>query len=110
MHMRTTRRLAVILATSVAAVAAALPATAANPGNPTKGKVLFKKTCGTCHALKAAATVGALQNLDKTKPTYAKAIATITNGSKKNPVMVAYKGTLTKAQIQDLAAFIDTST
>jgi mono/diheme cytochrome c family protein len=89
---------------------AALPATAANPGNPTKGKVLFKKTCGTCHTLKAAGTKGALQNLDKTKPTYAKAILVITNGSKKNPVMVAYKTTYTKKQIQDLAAFIDAST
>jgi mono/diheme cytochrome c family protein len=110
MEMGTPRRLAVLLAASGAAVAAALPAIAANPGNPTKGKVLFKKTCGSCHALKAAGTTGPLQNLDRSKPTYAKAILITTNGSKKNPVMIAYKTTLTKAQIQDLAAFIDKST
>jgi mono/diheme cytochrome c family protein len=100
----------VLLVVCGTALAAALPATAANPGNVVKGKALFKKACGTCHTLKAAATVGALHNLNKSKPTYAKAIAIITNGSKKNPVMVAYKTTYTKKQIQDLAAFIDKST
>jgi mono/diheme cytochrome c family protein len=103
---KTVRRASAALAVGAAAAVAALPATAANPGNVVKGKALFKKNCGSCHTLKAAGTMGALNNLDKVRPTYAKAITVITNGSTKNPVMISWKTTLTKSQIQDLAAFI----
>ncbi len=80
-----------------------------NPGNPTNGKKLFTSTgCGSCHTLKAAGTKGTRgPNLDKAKPSYQKSVDTITKGA---PGMTAFKGVLSTAQIQDIAAFIDQST
>ena len=46
-------------------------------------------------------------NLDQTKPGYAKTVDLVTNGA---PAMVAYKGSLSTKQIQDVAAFVDDST
>lgn len=92
-------------------------------GNPTAGKSLFVTTCGACHTLKAAGTLGNLgPNLTTTAPSLTEAtlIAAITNGgatvmtpaavAKYSTQMVAYKGTLTTAQIDDIAAYIYTST
>jgi cytochrome c553 len=83
--------------------------TITSPGNPSNGKKLFVSNgCGSCHALKAAGTKGTTgPNLDKSKPTYSKSVDTITNGA---PGMPGYKGVLTTAQIQDVAAFIEQST
>jgi mono/diheme cytochrome c family protein len=90
-------------------------------GNPTKGKVVFATTCAACHTLKAAGAVGTIgQNLDKTKLTEAVIIKAVTNGgasvmtkaalAKFTTQMVAYKGTLTPTQINDVAAFVYMST
>jgi cytochrome c553 len=80
-----------------------------NPGNPTNGEKLFVSAgCGSCHTLKAAGTRGTRgPNLDNAKPSYSKAMDTITNGA---PGMAPYQGVLTTAQIQDMSAFIDQST
>jgi cytochrome c6 len=83
--------------------------TITNPGNASNGKKLFVSTgCGSCHTLKAAGTKGATgPNLDTKKPSYQRSIDFTTNGGKGMP---AFKGVLTTAQIQDIAAFIDQST
>jgi cytochrome c2 len=83
--------------------------TITNPGDPANGKKLFGSTgCGQCHTMKAAGTKGTSgPNLDKTKPSYSRSIDSITNGG---PGMPAFKGVKTTKEIQDLAAFIDSST
>ncbi|HEX4519058.1 MAG TPA: cytochrome c [Gaiellaceae bacterium] len=92
-------------------------------GNPKAGKGSFSSTCGACHVLKAAGAVGNIgPNLDKVGPalTEATIIKAITNGgatvmtkaaaAKYTTTMVAYKGSLTPTVINNIAAFVYTST
>ncbi len=91
-------------------------------GNPKAGKLLFVSTCGVCHTLKAAGTVGSVgPNLDKVAPlTEPVIIRAITNGgatvmtkaaaAKYATQMVPYKGALTGAQIDNIAAYVYVST
>ena len=91
-------------------------------GNPKTGKPLFVSTCGVCHTLKAAGTVGSVgPNLDKVGPlTEPVIIKAITNGgatvmtkaaaAKYTTQMVPYKGALTSAQIDNIAAYLFVST
>jgi mono/diheme cytochrome c family protein len=109
LQTRVVRRVAVGLVTAALAVAVAIPAFAAtNPGSAKKGKVIFLANCTTCHVLKAANGRGTIgPNLDQKKPAYKLIIARVTNG--KSP-MTPYKGILTTAQIQDVAAFVYNAT
>jgi len=89
-------------------------------GNATAGKAAFTTAgCGACHALKAAKAKGAIgPSLDTETLTEAKIITQITNGGygvmgaaakKTYPFpMSAFKGKLTTAQIQNIAAFVFT--
>jgi mono/diheme cytochrome c family protein len=97
------------LAIAALGVAIAVPASAAtNPGSAKKGKAIFVANCTTCHVLKAGGGRGTIgPNLDKKKPKYKLIVARVTNG--KSP-MIAYKGTLTTKQIQDVAAFVYNAT
>ena len=106
---RVVRRVVVGLAIAALGVAIAVPAFAAtNPGSAKKGKVVFVSNCSTCHALKAANARGTIgPNLDQKKPAYKLIILRVTNG--KSP-MIPFKGTLTTAQIQDVAAFVYNAT
>lgn len=91
-------------------------------GSPTKGKGLFIANCGTCHTLKAAATLGNIgPNLNKLTPLAEATIITqINNGgsslmskaaaAKYTTQMVGYKGVLKATQINDIAAFVYVST
>ena len=92
-------------------------------GNAKAGKASFSSTCSACHALKAAGAVGSIgPNLDKVAPklTEAVIIKAITNGgatvmtkaaaAKYTTMMVAYKGSLTPTVINNIAAFVYTST
>jgi mono/diheme cytochrome c family protein len=92
-------------------------------GNPKAGKATFTSTCSACHTLKAAGAVGNIgPNLDKVAPalTEATIIKAITNGgatvmtkaaaAKYTTTMVAYKGTLSPTAINNVAAFVYTST
>jgi mono/diheme cytochrome c family protein len=106
------------------AVSAGIPAAAVAHsstkvvGSPRAGKPLFVSTCGVCHTLKAAATVGTVgPNLDKVTPlTEPVIVKAITNGgatvmtkaaaAKYTTQMVAYRGALTPAQIQNIAAYL----
>ena len=106
------------------ASALAVTTRSAVQGNPTQGKALFLQAgifCSSCHTLKAAKSTGRDgPNLDKAKPSYARIVAAITKGSsptRRWPTgMPAYSGhagaygELTKARIQDLAAFVYTAT
>ena len=86
-------------------------------GNPNAGKPLFVSTCGLCHRLKDAKTVGTIgPDLDKvalTQPVIVKAITyggssvmTRAQVAKYPTQMVAYKNVLSKKQIDDIAAYI----
>jgi mono/diheme cytochrome c family protein len=90
-------------------------------GNPSAGKPLFVSTCGLCHRLKDAKTVGTIgPDLDKvnlTEPLIVKAITyggssvmTKAQVAKYPTQMVAYKNVLSKKQIQDIAAYVFKST
>jgi len=104
--------LAAIVAGAVTAVAAVGGSTLAHakvPGNAAAGKKIFTSVgCATCHTLKAANATGKVgPNLDKLKPAYTKIVKQVTNGG---AVMPPFKGRLSKTQIQNVAAFVYTST
>ncbi len=68
------------------------------------GKALFVSSCGSCHTLKNAGTSGAVgPNLDTLKPDMARVVKQVTNGGK---IMPSFKGSLTPAQIQQVAAYV----
>lgn len=90
-------------------------------GNAAAGKRIFVSStfsCYMCHTLSAAGATGTrAPNLDKVKPAYATIIKFVTNGRKQSaryptgmPTYGGPLGPLSKQQIQDLAAFIYTST
>jgi cytochrome c6 len=74
-------------------------------GNLVAGKQAFATGgCGVCHVFKAAGASGTIgPNLDTSKISRATVVARITNGK---GTMPAFQGTLTPAQIQDLADFV----
>jgi mono/diheme cytochrome c family protein len=115
--------LGVIAAVGVSVASVALASSGATPklvGTPAAGKPLFAaQGCGGCHTLKAAKTKGSVgPNLDGITLTEAQIISQITNGGSKfltaaqkklySFPMTAYKGKLTKVQIQNLAAYVFT--
>jgi mono/diheme cytochrome c family protein len=88
-------------------------ATAPKPkivGNTKTGKKLFvAQSCGSCHLMAAANQLdgsGVGPDLDHVPKTYAQIITQITKGGHG---MTGYAKVLTTAQIQDLAAFIYTT-
>jgi len=101
-------------AAAVAVLIAPAPALATNiAGNPAAGKSIFHaNNCGSCHTLKAAGATGLISsNLDKKKASYATIVRVVTAGTTKNGLaMPAYKGALSTKQIQNVAAFVYSST
>ena len=90
-------------------------------GNVKSGKPVFQTTCGVCHRLKAAGSVGNIgPDLNKVSLSEVVIIKAITNGgatvmsklqtAKYTTQMAAYRNALTTVQIQDIAAFVYTST
>ncbi len=121
------RRIAVSIAVAVAVSVAAPLALAGQRttpkliGNAKAGKTVFTTTCAGCHTLKAAGAHGTIgPSLDKAALTEAVLIKAVTNGgatvmtaaarAKYQVPMAAFKGTLSAAQIQNVAAFVYTST
>ncbi|MEI8104355.1 MAG: cytochrome c [Actinomycetes bacterium] len=116
--------LCAVLVVAALGAASASATTATVPplgGNAKAGKTVFVANCGLCHALKAAATTGAIgPNLDKvilTQPLLVKAITlggkavmTKAAAAKYSVPMSAYKGTLSAKQILNASAFIFTAT
>ena len=83
--------------------------TGSTQGDPEAGKAVFASAgCSGCHTLKAAGASGTVgPNLDQLKPAEALVVHQVTNGG---AIMPAFKGKLTPKQIQDVAAFVYTST
>jgi mono/diheme cytochrome c family protein len=82
-------------------------ATSASPNTPAN-KAFFKKTCGSCHTLKAAGTHGAVgPNLNTTRPSLARIITQITQGGRFMPAFgMNNGGSLTPAQIKAVAQYV----
>jgi mono/diheme cytochrome c family protein len=78
-------------------------------GDPAAGKAIFaEQGCTSCHTLAAANATGTVgPNLDEKKPPYDLIIERVTNGKAPMP---PFKDTLSETQIQDVAAFVYTST
>ena len=121
MGPRTAFSLAALAAAALLAASGFAVAGAAVPGNPTLGKALFVRPglfCSSCHTLKAVRSTGRDgANLDTAKPSYARIVEFITKGSKQTkrwPAgMPTYGGRIpeiTKADIQDIAAFVYNAT
>jgi cytochrome c6 len=90
-------------------------------GNAKAGKAVFISTCSACHTLKAAGAVGQIgPNLDKVSLPEATIVKAITNGgstvmtkaqiAKYSTQMTPYKGVLSPAVINNIAAFVYSST
>jgi mono/diheme cytochrome c family protein len=86
-------------------------------GNPRAGRPTFVTTCGVCHTLRAAGTMGTSgPNLDAVSLTELQIITAVSKGgaavmpraaaARYTTQMVPYGGVLTKAQIDDVAAFV----
>ena len=69
------------------------------------GKQIFEKAgCTSCHTLKDAGATGTVgPNLDDAKPPKSLVIDRVTNGK---GVMPPFKGQLTQAQIDAVAAYV----
>jgi cbb3-type cytochrome c oxidase subunit III len=68
------------------------------------GKSIFSANCASCHTLGAAGATGTVgPNLDDLKPSAARAKRQVTNGGGGMP---AFKGQLTDAQIDAVAAYV----
>jgi mono/diheme cytochrome c family protein len=78
-------------------------------GDPVAGKAVFESAgCTGCHTLKAANATGTIgPNLDQLKPAFATVVHQVENGGGPMP---AFKGSLTQTQINDVAAFVYSST
>ena len=85
------------------------PPPAAAKGDPAAGKQVFASAgCGGCHTLKAAGSSGNVgPNLDQLKPDAARVAHQVEVGGGPMP---SFKATLSPKQIQDVAAFVATST
>lgn len=87
------------------------PATTTTTGTTAKpdGKAVFASAgCGNCHTLKAAGSNGTVgPNLDQLKPPKARVAHQVEVGGGPMP---SFKASLSAKQIQDVAAFVATST
>jgi mono/diheme cytochrome c family protein len=74
----------------------------------TNGEAIFKAAgCAGCHTLAAAGSTGTVgPNLDQLRPSLPIVVRQVTNGG---AVMPAFKGKLTKAQIQAVSKFVSSS-
>ena len=78
-------------------------------GDAAAGKQVFATAgCGSCHTLASAGAAGTVgPNLDELKPDAARVAKQVTSGGVQMP---PFKGTLTPAQIKDVAAYVASST
>ncbi len=90
-------------------------------GNAKAGKPIFQQTCGLCHRLRAAGSTGNIgPDLDRVSLSEAVIIRAITYGgatvmsklqaAKYTTQMTAYGNALSTGQIENIAAFVYSST
>jgi mono/diheme cytochrome c family protein len=96
--------------TTVAVTPAPPPAQTAVVGDPTAGAALFQQAgCASCHTLKAANATGTVgPNLDQVAPDETTVVTNVTFGNAMG--MPAFSPQFSAAQIQDIAAYVYTST
>ena len=82
---------------------------AAPQGNAQAGSEVFQSAgCAGCHTLEAAGAAGTVgPSLDESQPDHALVVERVTNGM---GAMPSFKGQLSEAQIQDVAAYVVEST
>ena len=85
------------------------PTPSSTKGDPAAGKPIFTSAgCAGCHTLKAAGATGNVgPNLDQLKPAEDRIVAQVEHGGGQMP---AFKGQLSQKQIDDVAAFVFSST
>ncbi len=95
--------------TPTATTATTATTTGGNAGSAAAGKAIFASAgCANCHTLKAAGSHGTIgPNLDERRPSMDKVVERVTEGK---GVMPSFKGQLTDAQIQSVAAFVSSAT
>jgi mono/diheme cytochrome c family protein len=93
--------------TTTGSTTTAAPATV--KGDPVAGKAVFSSAgCSGCHTLKAANATGTVgPNLDTLKPPYDKIVHQVEVGGGPMP---PFKGQLSQTKIDDVSAFVFTST
>lgn len=74
-------------------------------GGAVDGATLYKNNCKSCHGKKGKSFVSKPADLTSSKLTLEQRIETITNGSKTNPTMVAFKERLNKEEIRAIATY-----
>ncbi len=88
----------------IAAYVAAVAGTGVTSEAPTDGKSIFTASCGTCHTLADAGTVGAVgPNLDEARPAKALVVDRVTNGQGEMP---SFKDSLDAAQIEAVSEYV----
>ena len=92
-------------APTTTAAAATTTAAATAKGDPVAGKAVFLSAgCSACHTLKDAGSSGNIGPvLDTAKPSLALVLNRVTNGMGSMP---PFKGNLSDAQIQNVAAYV----
>jgi mono/diheme cytochrome c family protein len=92
----------------VAAVALGFASPAFGAGNPVAGKTVFKAKCGSCHTLKAAATVAKSGNAGPVLTGKRETVARIMKELSGNGagLMTTFVGMLSTKQINDVVAFV----
>lgn len=101
--------LSIPVTTSTPATTTTASAPSSLVGDANDGKPLFTSAgCASCHTLTSAGIDGAVNaSLNMTKPSQSEIVQYVTNGSSTpGSSMPSYAGTLTQAQINDLAAYI----
>jgi cytochrome c len=90
---------------------AALARTAATPGNPERGRTIFKQFCARCHNFAANGTTATSRpgvtgsDLDVLKPRYSRVVTAIVQGEGGLPAEY-FLLRLTFQQIYDVSAFV----
>ncbi len=94
------------LALSLLAVGALLASTAALAANIGAGQEKAEEICQTCHGMDGNSQNADYPRLGGQHPDYlAKALRDYKSGSRKNPIMAGFAGTLSKEDIENVAAY-----
>ena len=102
----TMRRQLLALLTTVAAVAAFAAISGAHAANLEAGKAKAKEVCAACHGEDGSSPNPDYPKLSGQHRDYLeKALRDYKSGARKNPIMAAFAGALTNADIENLSAY-----
>ena len=94
------------LALSVLAVGALLASTTGSAANIGAGQAKAKEVCQTCHGMDGNSQNADYPKLGGQHPDYlAKALRDYKSGLRKNPIMAGFAGSLSKEDIENVAAY-----